>query len=661
MTHVRAGTGPGAGTGLRHFLYSLGLLLVLLTASCGNIPPVAGTPVATLSAEPGRFTSYIVSIYQMYFTKQDGTVAYWPAYLPVINQRADLAKLSSYASVFLLSPVEEGTYESVTFVLDYTGAYITADTGNGQSQQVTAIDPATSAAAGTVTVTVKFDPDHPLVINYKKSTPVVFDIDLEASNIIGSAADGTLQTTVKPFWTATTTPVYAKPVYARGLYVVTDAKNSNFTMNVLPLHDPVMPQTPGALQTFGALQVDVDAQTYFQINGTTYVGAAGLIALSGVQNAFATVPIAAVGPTNGRPFGNLSAIKPSMSATAVYVGSSLESPAEDQLSGFVAAVNSDVLTVESAAYVDRLGNFGYAQTLPVTIGPNTLISVDDMASAAPTINSISVGQFITVLGIGTSSPYSSGIWNPTALDASGNILPGAQIRLQNSSFYGTLNSLSTGSMSVNMLAIDNIEPTSVNFAGTGRDGADAVANAYIVNTSSLDTSVIGATGAGILLKVDGSPSALQSGPPYFNASAITAASQMDAHLVLEWSGSGSATPFSSVSGSAIVVNLADTALQSGNALLYVGPVTTQNLMAQPSQNPKQLTIAYNTTNTQEPPLYGVGSVAAGEALFSEPSRFAGQVQTVVNSTSPALRLVATGQYDATTGTFSATSISINVK
>jgi hypothetical protein len=484
---------------------------------------------------------------------------------------------------------------------------------------------------------------------------------LEASNIISHASDGTLQTTVKPFWTATTTPLYTKPVYARGLYAFSDAKNSNFTMNVMPLHDPVAPNTPGALQAFGALQVDVNAQTHFQINGTTYLGAAGLIALSQVQNAFANIPLAAVGPTSGRPFGNLSMIKPSMSAVAVYVGSSLESLSEDQLSGFVAAVNGDVLTVESAAYVDHLGNFGYAQSLPVTLGPNTIISADDVASAPSTLDSISVGQFVTVLGIGTSSQYSSGIWNPTALDASGNIIGGAQIRLQSSSFYGTLNSLFTGGMSVNMLAIDNIEPTNVNFAGTGIDGADAAANAYVVNTGSLDMSVISAAGAGVLLKVDGNPSAVRSGPPYFNASAITAASQMDTQIVLEWSGSGSATPFSSVSGSAIVVNLADTALQSGQALLHVGPVTTGNLMAQPPPNPNQLTIAYNTTNALEPPLYGVGSVAEGESLFSEPSRFASQVQTVVNSTSPALRLVATGEYDATTATFSATSISINVK
>lgn len=661
MTEGRADIGREVGNGRRHILYGLGLLLALLVASCGTNTYSPGTPVATLSAEPGRFTSYIVSIDQIYFTRQDGTIADWPAYSPTVDQRVDLAHLSSYASIFLLSPLQAGTYDSATFVLDYTSSYIAVDTGAGLSQQVTAIDPSTSSTAASVSVTVKFDPDHPMVIHSQQSTPVAFDLDLEASNVISQASDGTLQTTVKPFWTATTAAVYDRPVYARGLYAFTGAKNNNFTMNVLPSHDPVQPQTPGALQAFGALQVNVDAQTYFQIDGTTYVGAAGLTALTRAQNAFANIPIAAVGPINGSPFGTLSNIKPSMSATAVYVGSSLESFSEDQFSGFVAAVNGDVLTVAAASYVDHLGNFGYAQSLPVTLGPDTIISVDGVASGLSGASSISVGQFITVLGSGTSVQYSDGIWNPTAFDATGSMVPGAQIRLQNSSFYGILNSLSAGSMSMNILAIDNVEPTTVNFAGTGRNGADAVANAYVVDPGSLDTSAIGADGVGALLKVEGNPCALHSGPPYFNATAITAANQMDAELILEWSGGGSAAPFLGISGSALEVRLADATLQAGHALLRVGPITTRDLLAQPPQTLSQLTITYDTTNAQEPPLYGVGSAAKGESLFSDPSHFAGQVQSIVNGSDPAVKLVAIGQYEVKTGTFSATRISINVE
>jgi hypothetical protein len=648
MTDVRARKGSGAGTGLRYLLCGLGLLLALLTASCGNSVFTPGTPVITLTAKPGRFTSYVVDLYQIYFTRSDGNISY----ISAVGQRIDLAHLGDNAQIYTLSPIEVGTYVSASLVLDYSAPYITVDTGNGTSTLVTPIDPSTSAAATTITVTVKFDPAHQLVVTNQNSTPVAFDVDLEASNIVGYASDGTtLQTTVKPFWTVTTTPLYNEPVYARGLFVITDTNNNNFTMNVRPSHD--------IFDTgYGALTVNVDDQTYYQINGTTYVGANGLATLTALQKQYANIQIAAVGAPSTAPFGDLSTIKPSMKATAVYVGSSLESTLEDQVSGFVSAVNGNVLTLQEAAYIDHNVYFGFAQSIPVTLGPNTIISVDGQANVTPSISSISVGQFITVLGVGTATGYSSAVNIPTAFDATGSTIPGAQVRLQNSSFYGALNSVTTGSMSVNMQYIDNTEPTLMNFTGTGAGGAAASASAYIVNTGSLDTSALSAAGAGTLLRVDGMPTAFGSGPPYFTASAITPASQLDAQLVLQWSGSGSSSPFTSVSGTGIVVNLADSTLQSGSAQVRVGPVTTQNLVTQP---PPQLTIAYNTTSTTEAPLFGVGSVAAGESLYSDPTAFATQVTSVVNSTNPALKLVATGQYDPTTGTFTATSVTINVK
>jgi hypothetical protein len=639
----------GARIGLRYLLCGLGLLLALLSTSCGNSVFTPGTPVVTLTAKPGRFTSYIVYIDQIYFTRQDGSIAE----LPAITQHADLAHLSDKNSIYTLSPIEVGTYVSATVELNYSGSYITLD-NNGTSVLVSPIDPATSASAGVISVTMKFDPNHPLVVSNQNSTPVAINIDLEASNMASVSSDGTTwQALVKPFWTATTTPGYEnKPVYARGLYVTTDAKNNNFVMNVRPLHDVI--NSP-----FGALTVNVGAQTYFQINGTTYVGSAGLSALSALQNIYANIQIAAVGAPSTTPFGNLSTIQPSMTATAVYVGTSLESTLEDQVSGFVSAVSGNQVVVQGAAYVDHLGDFGFSQSIPVTLGPNTVISVDGQPNVTPTISSISVGQFITVLGAATSNAYATGVYNPTALDATGSAIPGAQVRLQNSTFYGTLNSLSTGSMSVNMQYIDNYQPTQVKFTGTGAGGADASPSNYIVNTGSLDTTALSAAGAGTILRVDGMPTAFGSGPPYFTASAITPASQLDAELILQWAGTGSASPFSSATASGLVVNLADSSLQGGgSALIRVGPIDTLNLLTQP---PTQLVIAFNTGNAAEPPLYGVGSAAAGEALFSDPAGFAGQITSAVNNTNPALKLVATGQYDATTGTFTATSVRLNVK
>jgi hypothetical protein len=626
----------------------LGLLLALLTTSCGNSTFTPGTPVVTLTAEPGRFSSYIVYIDQIYFTRQDGSTATLPAF----SQHVDLAHLSTNDNVFTLSPIEEGTYVSATVELNYTNASITYLV-NGQATALSAVDPATSNAAGAIAVTMKFDPNHPLVINSQTSTPVSFSIDLEASNIVGPNSAGTgMQTTVKPFWIARTVPAYDKPLYARGLFVLADTKNSSFVMNTRPLYDLV--NSP-----FGALTVNTTAQTYFQINGATRVGADGLAALAALQNTYANLQIGVYGPSSGNPFGSFANIQPSMTATEVYVGSSQESTLEEKVTGVVAGISGNVLTVQGATYVDHFGYWGFAQTLPVTVGPQTIYSVDG-AAGTPNLATISVGQFITAFGVGTETiDTTTSLATPTALDATGSLITGAQIRLQHSNFYATVNPTSPpGMLSVYMRNIDIYDANTLNFAGTGAGGADATAASYIVAPGSLDVSTLMANQ---LVRVDGMPTTFGSGPPFFNASAITPDAQLASELVLEWSGSGSSSPFSAVSGSGISVNLADTALQSGTAMVFTGPVPViPNLLTQ-QPNPGQLQITFNTSNTAQPPIFGVGSVALGGSLFSDPTGFATQVQSVVNGSNPVLKLVAKGQYDPTTGTFAATSVSINAK
>src|SRR5262249_36279488 len=151
-----------------------------------------------------------------------------------------------------------------------------------------------------------------------------FDIDLEASNIIGAPNSSNVsQVTVKPFWNVNAQPTYDKPVMARGLYVLADTKNNQIVFNVRPLHDIL--DNP-----FGALKVNGDNNTYYNVNGVAYVGAQGLAAVSGLTNVYANLQIAAYGPPSGSPFADLSTITPVFNATQIYVGSSLESTLEDQ-------------------------------------------------------------------------------------------------------------------------------------------------------------------------------------------------------------------------------------------------------------------------------------------------------------------------------------------
>lgn len=653
MTDVRARTTTGARNGLRYLVYGCGLLLALLTASCGNTIFSVGTPVITLTAKPGRFASYIVTIGTIQLTRQDGGIVQ----LPVVNQRVDLANLSAYANLLEAPAVQIGTYVSATFVLDYSSAQISVK-ANGGVFPTTLYDGTTKTTPVAETIVVQFPPNQPFVISDQKSSVLSLDIDLEASNIIGAANAGSYQVTVKPFWNATSQPAFEKQVFARGLYVLADVKNNNFVMNVRPLHDVFN-------NPFGALKVNVNDQTYYNVNGVVYTGAAGLAAINALQNVYANLQIGAYGPPAGTPFADMSTITPVFNATQVYVGSSLESTLEDQVTGFVSGISGSVLTVRGATYVDRQGIFGFAETLPVTVGPGTVYSIDGVANVTPTLSSISVGQAITVLGVGAGAISTNGaVDNPTALDATGTVVPAPQLRIQNTPVLATLvSAASANSATVNLLTVDHYEPTLVNFTGTGTPNADP-AN-YVITTP---TDLTG-TAPGTVLDINGTTTAFGQGPPYFTASSVTPDTQQE--LIIEWAGSGSTNPFSVVNQNGIAVNLADAALTTpstatvgtptGRAVVVQGPLQKYDLLANPPPNPTQLVISFNTTDMQHPPAFGVGSVAVGSYMDTNTADFANHTQIVSNGTLPIMKLVAYGQYDPTSGIFSASRMTINAQ
>jgi hypothetical protein len=626
-------------------------LLALLTASCGHSIFQVGTPVITLTSKPGRFATYIVTLSAIELTRQDGAIVQ----LPTINQRVDLANLSTYANLLEAPAVQTGTYISATLILDYTAPEIKVKL-NGAVYPTTLYDGTTQTTPVGETMVVQFDANHPFVINDQQSSVLAIDLDLEASNIIGPNNAGSFQVTVKPFWNATSQPAYDKPVYARGLYVLADLKNNNFVMNVRPLHDIIN-------NPFGALKVNVNDQTYYNVNGVVYTGAAGLAAVNSLQNVYANLQIAAYGPPTGNPFADLSTITPVFTATQVYVGQSLENALEDQITGFVSAIAGNVLTVRGAAFVDRVGDFGFGETVPVTVGPNTLYSIDGVANVTPTLSSISVGQVITVLGVSLNNGVTL---DPTGFDATGALVPGPEVRIQNTPLLATFGSAASASTAtVNLLTIDEYEPTHVDFSTTGSPNADP-AN-YVISTP---TDLTG-TAPGTVLDINGRTTALGQGAPYFTASSVTPRTQQE--LIIEWAGGGSANPFAVVDQNGITINLNDAALRTassatvgtptGRAVIVQGPKQNYDLLqANPPPNPAQMVISYNTTDAQHPALFGVGSLAAGSYLDTNSGNFATHIQTVSKSgTVPFMKLVAYGQYDPTSGTFSASRMTINAQ
>jgi hypothetical protein len=650
---ARARTDSGARNGLHYLLRGLALVLVLLTASCGEETFVVGTPIITFTAKPGRFTSYIVTIDEIEMTRRDGTTIE----LPTIDERIDLAHISSYVNLLEVPALGVGDYVSATFVLDYTDPSISVGS-NGQAFPVaTLLDSGTGLVATTATVTVYFDPLHPLAIQSQQSAELAIDIDLEGSNSIVQNSAG-FQVTVQPFWHATTTPIYDKPVFARGLYVLANKSQSNFVMNVRPLHDVL--DNP-----FGALTVNVNENTYYNVNGVAYVGSAGLNALNALQDTYADLQVGVYSAAGSDPFGNFNNITPSFNATQVYVGSSLESTIEDAITGIVTGIDLPNITVMDAALVTRLGLYYYQQAATVTVGSATIWSQDGVNSA-PTQASLGIGQVITVQGQ-ASLDSSGNLTNPYSLDATSTSVPSAQVRLQNTTFYGTVNSAAANPLSVNVLAWDYFQPDYIYYSGNGNGPATAadtaIATNYLINTSAATATTTPA--AGSVVRVDGFASPLGQ-TPYFNATAVTQPTEQT--LILEWSDAGSLNPFTVVNGAGIIINMQDPLLVANGVhfvetaptiLFNSGPNVIDLFIPGTAQpvNPL-LTIRY-ASNDPSQVLYGVGNTQVGEWLFTDPTGYADRVQDTVNGAVPVTKLVATGTYDATTSTFTADHITIN--
>jgi hypothetical protein len=392
--------------------------------------------------------------------------------------------------------------------------------------------------------------------------------------------------------------------------------------------------------------VTVSPQTYYNINGITFVGAAGLAAMSGAP---ISTPIAVYGQLT-----SLSGITPTFAATSVLVGTSLENPLQDHIIGVVSARSGDSLTVIHPQYlvssygnVDFLaGTTTYLLSASVTVASATTVFEDGVTSGL-TPQSISVGQSVDFAGIGTVDATATTL----TLDATAG-----QARLINTRAWGILSTpAAPNSLSLDLLTLDGINVSAFNFTGVG---GGVVPSSYPVNTGSIDES---GTPTGTLLAVDGAVTPFGAAPPAFIASAITAGAATEQSLVVEWNGDYVAHPFSTINDTGLVIDLSSPDITSIH-YIYTGPtaIDLTQLPASPlittaGANPSQIVLSYGATSVTT-------GVASGISVFSNQVTFLTGLHDVLpSSTSIIYRLVAFGQFNSASNTFEATRINVAFK
>ncbi len=680
----------------RKSLSALLCAAAVFAAGCHNNNNTSGYGVAwvTLTDTPGDFTSYIVNVDSVSLTgKNVGEIT---ALATV--ETVDFTKLKNISELWGSASIPNDTYTAATITLDYTSAVINVMV-NGVPKLATVVGPGGSTVT-TVAVTVSLDPTNALVVipTYATTfaTRLAIDFNLPASNVVDYTASPP-KVTINPFMTVATSPADNKPIRVRGPLINSSIDEDTYTVYVRPFYDEV--------DSLGSLTMFNDASTIYSINGTTYVGSAGLNVLS--QLSAGTTMTAAY--TTLQPTATPSAGAGIFHSVYVVAGSTLEDQYTEGIEGDVIARSGNTLTLRGATLFINTAEVATYINSPdsvVLLGPGTIVTADGTA-ALPDLDykSISVGQHVTARGIYTLP--ASGV---TTLDATGTSSTNTgSVRIQSTEAWGPLVSAATGSLVMNLQTINDWPVSIFNFAGTGATTSqNSSPAAYAVETGTL--TVPTGTVAGDPLWIDGVISPFGAAPPDFHAFSVNNEASVQvvnvpantlstatagtltcgqgnqvcvpASMQVYWA-KGTATPFATLTDSGMTINLSNTSLTSG--IIRIGPesIDLSTLAATPTIVP----VPAPPTGTPGAagaaglpavflPLFAVGNPVTSSAttttlptaatststttlhVFNSYASFVTEVNALMTASDPAVQFEATGFYNRTTNTFSASSINV---
>jgi hypothetical protein len=501
---------------------------------CSN----CGTAMVSLTDQPGDFVSYIVNVDSLSLTRSDGTVVQT---VPVTTQ-VDFAQLVNLSEIVSADQIPAGAYTSAQLTLDYTNATIVVDTSSGD---VTV--PAADILSGTtgrpltgqVTLTLSLSSDQQLIVTPGTVANLALDFNLLASNTVNLTANP-ITVTVNPTLTASLTPDTTKQIHVRGPLVSVSTSASDYVINVRPFDDQS--------NTTGQVTIGTTDSTTYLINGTSYTGSAGLTQLAMLTAGTLTSTYGTWDRTTG-----------TLTATQVLVGPSVEGSTTSSVAGTVLARSGDTVTVGNGLLYqpESMGpGLTFQRQVSVTVGSGTTVTEEGQTGPF-TATDISVGQNVRISG--TAGTGSSGAPTLDATAGTAFLFPTTGL--------GLLTTTATGSVTVGLQQLGNVDASDLNFAGTGATSQqDATASSYQV---SVPSSVTTSAGSGTAVEFSGFVTPFGSAPPDFAASTLVVYGQTQTLFDERWASPGNTAPFSMLNASELLLN--QTTLQAGaQNLLQVG-------------------------------------------------------------------------------------------
>jgi sulfur transfer complex TusBCD TusB component (DsrH family) len=637
----------------RYARKSLSALLcaaAIFAAGCHSNNYTSGFGIGwiTVGGTSGDFTGYTINIDSVTLTgKLNGVIT---AFAPGTPETVDFTKFTNVSEMMSAASIPNDTYTSASIVVDYTNANISVMV-NGVPTQAKVVD-TTGAAVTQQTINVTFDPANPLVIQPTFATSsavrLAIDLDLTASNVVNMATSPPT-VTVKPFMTASTSAPDTNPIRIRGPLINSSVGIGTYTVFVRPFYDEV--------NSLGSLTIFNDPKsTVYTLSGTTYVGSAGLNALS--QTSAGTTMTAAYTTFQPTPTLNAAITAGQFNSTFVVAGSTLEDFYTQGLEGDVVARSGNTLTVRGSTLQLNTGQSVYNDAdAVVLLGPGTIVTADDNTTLTGlNYNSVSVGQHIIARGI-----YELPASGVVTLDATGTSSTNTgSVRLisTQTQLWGSLVSSAPGSAVLNLQTIEYWPVSDYNFTG---NGAAAVTPAsYAVNTGSL--AIPAGVAAGSPVWINGVTTPFGSAPPDFTAFTINAEVSVPARLQVDWSSAGTTAPFATLTDTGLTVDLST----ASTAVIRIGSETI-DLKSAGSVSPTVIPQPPPAPTAGLPsvflPSFAIGALTTtastiATTVYNTFSTFVTQLPTAIVAASPALHFVANGTYNRTTNTFTASSIDV---
>jgi hypothetical protein len=367
--------------------------------------------------------------------------------------------------------------------------------------------------------------------------------------------------------------------------------------------------------------------TAFEVNGQSSTGVAGLQALAAVGPGTATVA-----------FGTFVSADREFTAERVHAGTSVPGQGMDTVIGTILSRTGNELIVrggtivrntDPAAVRDDRASYDRGD-IKVLIGNSTVVTKDGLGVQQLGAQALSVGQLIHAHGSVNQ------VGGANVLDATQG-----RVRMHLTHLFGTVVTNNPGLTTLNLAAINGRPISAFNFAGTGASAAqDANPANYEVQTPPVTIMQIL---AGKPMAVLGFATPFGTAPPDFESRTWVSFAEVRAQLGIGWGEIGSSAPFTTLSPSGLVLNLADPNIGLRHHI-HIGPmiIDLNSLSVSP-------TIAGATSGMT---MYVIVT-ATGIQHYASFADFVAALSSGVNAANRLVGFNASGSFDQTANTLTA--------